>query len=312
MASPTGPKISRETDIGYARILFQLATLLALLPPYDFRAYKFKNTIWYKIYSIVILVTFSAAFVYSLKGKINEVYPTMKTTIMVVNVLASVSYYVLNITSVMSKTFFNFHNLNNMVKNLVFIDKKLYVYNLRLKTTNRLFLIEITLQHIMIFSLFAYDFFVWSCIISYTAHKYLLFEILQKYHTHILVCLMYNLILCIKNRYSTLNELLSEVVLKRKIVRFTDNIRTHINSLNFKEVAMLLTKTNEMVDLFNDIYGWVMLFLNINIIASFLVALDFIIEFSSSDDSFSDEYDLEFIVLMLLWTLLALVSKKIY
>ncbi|KAI4457571.1 invertebrate gustatory receptor [Holotrichia oblita] len=61
-----------------------------------------------------------------------------------------------------------------------------------------------------------------------------------------------------------------------------------------------------MVEHFNKIYGWTLLCIHINIIASLLVSLDFIIEFKSDTNTLKDQYGLEFILLMSMWSLMAL------
>ncbi|KAK9710446.1 7tm Chemosensory receptor [Popillia japonica] len=154
-----------------------------------------------------------------------------------------------------------------------------------------------------------FDAVLWYLATDNKFHFYMLYENLQKYQTHILVQLMVNLILSLKHRYRIANDLLAETVKQRDVVSVSSSkvfFRPYKDIYTVKNVIKIFIGLNKMVEHFNKIYGWTLLCIHINIIASLLVSLDFIIEFKSDTNTLKDQYGLEFILLMSMWSLMAL------
>nr|QBB73007.1 gustatory receptor [Protaetia brevitarsis] len=302
-------KPSRDTNIRYITPLFKLCTLLCIIPPYDFRNYKFTICIKYRIYRALVLVFLLGGAVYCFISKVLYTFDMIQNTVVVVNVLAYISFFLINVTSVTSANFNNFKSLDKFMNELVSIDRKLLAYHITNKTKTSTWLwLEIFLNHVVLFFVMLFDGTLWYLASDNKFHFYMLYENLQKYHTHILSHLMVNLIICLKHRYRIANNLLAEAVKQRDVVNISTKIlfKPYKDVYTVKNVIKIFIGLNRMIEYFNKIYGWTLLCIHINIIASLLVSLDFIIEFSSESNILRDKYGLEFILLMSMWSLMAL------
>lgn len=307
---------SRKTNIRYITPLFRLCTILCIIPPYDFRNYRFSINFGYKLYRLLVVIFLLAGFVLCFMSKVYNTFPLIQKTVVVVNVLAYVSFFLINLTSLSSANFNNFKSLEKFLNELVMIDKKLVAYHMSNKTKSRTFIwIELFLNHCVLIFVMLFDAVLWYLATDNKFHFYMLYENMQKYQTHVLVHLMVNLIICLKQRYRIANNLLAEAVRQRDVVGVSSSkifFRPYKDIYTVKNVIKIFIGLNKMVEYFNKIYGWTLLCIHINIIASLLVSLDFIIEFSSETNTLRDKYGLEFILLMSMWSLMALVSNYLF
>lgn len=307
---------SRKTNIRYITPLFRLCTILCIIPPYDFRNYRFSINFTYKLYRAAVISFLLGGFVFCFMSKIYNTFDLIQKTVVVVNVLAYISFFLINITSLSSANFGNFKSLEKFLNELVSIDRRLVAYHISNKTKSRTFIwVELFLNHCLLFFVMLFDAVLWYLATDNKFHFYMLYENLQKYQTHILVQLMVNLILSLKHRYRIANDLLAETVKQRDVVSVSSSkvfFRPYKDIYTVKNVIKIFIGLNKMVEHFNKIYGWTLLCIHINIIASLLVSLDFIIEFKSDTNTLKDQYGLEFILLMSMWSLMALVSYNAY
>ncbi|KAK9710436.1 hypothetical protein QE152_g26018 [Popillia japonica] len=172
---------SRKTNIRYITPLFRLCTILCIIPPYDFRNYRFSINFTYKLYRAAVISFLLGGFVFCFMSKIYNTFDLIQKTVVVVNVLAYISFFLINITSLSSANFGNFKSLEKFLNELVSIDRRLVnfgnfkslekflnelvsidrrlvAYHISNKTKSRTFIwVELFLNHCLLFFVMLFD-----------------------------------------------------------------------------------------------------------------------------------------------------------
>lgn len=124
------------------------------------------------------------------------------------------------------------------------------------------FLIELCLILSLISIQFILDVIAWVKVIGFTLYLIFLYENIQTSLMYLVVILMYNLSLSIGYRYE---------IFTKKLVAFKEN--KNLYYFQIKYLQRLYMKLDNCVDIFNDVFGWILLLLVLYIVLSLLLTL---------------------------------------
>ncbi|KAI4457570.1 invertebrate gustatory receptor [Holotrichia oblita] len=302
--------ISRRTNMKYIEPLFHLTSVFAIIPPFDFGNNKINYGLKYKILRVLVIFYITAGFVYGFIEKAYYLQPLIHNTVVVVNYLTFISYFLINILTVLSGNFYNFDHLKKLLETLVGIDKILHRYHKGKGTDTTTYIkTELFLGFSILFVAIIFDYILWYRATDGALQISAIYENTQRIQTHIMMHLICNFISCIRYRYRDANSLLTEIVTKKETSNF--NGKLFLNKLkqeyNVRDVIKIYIGLNKMIDCINKLYGWTLLCLNINIIATLLLSFDFIIEYTSEANTLREKNGISFILLMFVWSLFSLV-----
>lgn len=304
--------INTTSTMKYIKPLFLLASSWAIIPPYDFENYKIIYGRKYKILRSFVIIYLIVGFIYAFVEKILYIQPLLHSTVVVVDYLAFISYFLINILTVFSTNFYNFDNLKKMLDILANIDKTLTRYHEDNAKSNKTCIkIELFASFAILSCAMVFDYVLWSRAASVAIIQFsTVYSNTQRIQTHITMHVVCNFIACIRRGYRDANSLLEDVVTKKGIIKLMDKftVNKFKSDYTVKDVIRIYIGLNKMIDCINKLYGWTLLCLNINIISTLLLSFDFIIEYTADTNVLREKNGISFIFLMLIWSILSLVS----
>lgn len=255
----------------FLRILHKFAVYLVLIPPYlDNKS----QLILYKCYNIlittVILIIFTVSAYYTIAvSSMKESFSTY-LVYFATQTLTTASTIAGNLSSLL--------NINNfrLFKKLFFkVDEYLNITE-RSEDCNIFYPVGFLLTNIYICSLITFD--LHTTITSYGMamfYKYIFLE-LQQYLNLVLVFIIHNYCNCVKKRHKLLQcnlSVLVEAYTKKTSCEISASIVEKIRNVkrSFKLLSII-------VDLFNKIFGWQILFFYASVVALILEAINIILD----------------------------------
>ncbi|RZB39235.1 7tm 7 domain containing protein, partial [Asbolus verrucosus] len=163
------------------------------------------------------------------------------------------------------------------------------------------FLGILLLQSVLFFATYVYTFYIWMSKIG-------VWLLLQAYFVHcfchlrdvFLTALIMNIAIAFKNRYEDLNKLLDfDLIAASHGVKIFNR-----NSITFfRKIGTLSRILSEMIESFNQIFGWLLIFTIGKTVSQILVCFDFVIGDLQIDDDYFKQHAFISKVLMAIITL---------
>lgn len=291
--------------------LFTLASICAILPPYDFENGKISFGFGYKILRIFIILCLTTGFVYGFMEKVNYLQPLLYNTVLVVDYLTYITYFLINLTTVLSANFHNIDSLKKLLDVLVSLDKAMMPYHNEQKSKGKTYVgVEILFTFATLLSAMVFDYFVWYTATNGDLQFSPVYQNVQRTLTYIMMHVICNFIACIRSRYRDAKKLLIGAASNNDLMVFPSKIglAKFSAAYNVKDVIKIYIGLNKMINAVNKIYGWTLLCLNINIIGCLLLSFDFIIAYTTENNALRENNGSTFIYLMIIWSVFSLVS----
>lgn len=302
--------------IKYLQFLHNLGVILAVIPPYDYNNVPVEINENYKSYPTFVALLMLTGYVISVIARINNSYPNLSSfTLVVTDASLSFVLTIGNLLSIIapclwySKTVITFLNTFSKIDNFHGLHRK----KMEAKQRKNIF-VELLIGHSFLIILFVWDAFVWVKKLGIVAFRSYFYRDLQSYYSYIIVMIMYNFTYIIKNRFENLNVALG-----------SDTVVSTINNINLmcspefnkmrainkvRQLSMQYEMLMDQIGMFNQIFGWQILFTTATIVVGLLNTLDILISYGNFGNSHAGVgFGIELIVLSISWSLLQLVSS---
>lgn len=303
-------KFYHSTDIRYLKPLFKILSVIGNFPPFSFETNSFEHLQLYRLYSLFILTMIVICNSASIYERSANMFGGNLITIIILDVAKQVALLGFNVFAILNLTFYNTKNLRLFLNYFMLVDRKMKNYHKYAPKDDFLHKF-IFFNHTYIFFTFIYDSYVWASTYNLREHLCYIFEYFQYYHINIIVSFLYNLALGIKYRFFCLNAALMDVeknicnntkgetiknkkeILSNKGDILFNNARMFteenfprrlfldVNKQNsyekVKEIREMYSILSDLVEMYNTIYGWLILFISNIVLFSLLLDVEGVI-----------------------------------
>lgn len=234
--------------------VFKIVNIFCISPPYDFKTHKLTHKIIFKSYGVLLtgLVLVAAAFSYY---KLHQQMVYVSSLLEGLEFLVITTCLFLFMVTVLGSCFWNekmWETLFNLISHTEW-----YVVCSRRYFLSTSFLCLSVGSLLWIF-LFVFIFYFLGI---YFSEHILIFYVPR----HIQMCLMYNILIVIRKKYKTISDTLVDI-------NFCTIIKTSTVK-NLQEIRKIYVETDRIVETFNAVFGWTMLLLLAQTVASALLFL---------------------------------------
>lgn len=291
-----------ESDVHRIKPLYQIALFLGLIPPSKIsQCCKF---LFYKYYCCCIGIILTSISCISIVAENDGLYAEFSLTLKVIDavtsLLATFSVYVAISISILKNkkiqdfinTFFEFDNFQGLVN----------------KPINHPY-IQLISVHILITIFITGN--MYFCIIS--GGVGMLIKISNRTISHyfhiILTMLVCNFAVLIKAKLKWFNTELKNALENSHKAEIHHNLEDQMTILHeIQKSRKLFCRIGNLIEVFNEIFGWQILWITINVSVGFLETVNSVINFSIHGVSNNLLFDLEVICLTSLWSVSCVVS----
>lgn len=283
------PNNKCPTSLYNINLLRVIGKYLAILPPeccINSEEGTYSLNGFYKWYTISVLVFIIIGYSLSVWGRFKEIYNTFPSnTLVVTDIGLNVSAIITNILSITLPSMVYLKQYGTFFKTFQDLDMHFTENGPEMKRHR--FYTFFAVTHILFISLSLYNAYIWNTSYGFVVYRYYIFENIQNYHIFIMVITIFILTRAIAQRFKRINTALEELTLNSKIYVRSLHCNADLTKWElFETVRQLSTfyeKQIAQVHLFNEVFGWQILFLSLYIIMGLLNALDILILFGSLD-----------------------------
>lgn len=292
------------------RHLYYLASILAISPFFDFKKNKCCTSLIHVIYSTMFCFLEVGLMFLDLIGRINNSYAEMNVPTMFMDVLALILQTVTILYLTIKLTLYRKNKFQTFVENLIDFDNKCSTP--LEERPDWSFYVKILLYHV-IFVLFCLsDAYMWNRRLGFRVLRFYISRYVQYYKIVTFAFLFYNYVRIIGDRFVHLNELLlCSVTLTNRpcsINECTQKDVKNAEDTSIKRINCLYTQMCDTMNLFNELFGGVLLFMCITIIIGLLQPINIAFSYAKTDlTSQRKTMDPDLIVVCVLWAILFLV-----
>lgn len=237
-------KFRRNNDIRFVTPLYNLSTIMGISPPNNFQFKQSKSKI-YEHLTVIRCVILTISFILSFLGNMFYIYPYTHTTIALCEGMLFLMMTMTTIISTLRSGFWHREEWNNMIESFLILDDK---FKIEPKGRN-LFMIEFILGHLVLFLVLSNDAYFNLIYYGFKTYKFYFFNRIQYYFVFLVVLLICNFALSIRNKYKCLNNLLINTFKNKD----SDNGKV---SFSVTEFALIFSDLERLVCTFNTIFGW--------------------------------------------------------
>lgn len=244
----------------------------------------------YNSFSITMIFFIVIGYITSEEGRVRIVYQNSNKT---VGALDGLEYLVLTFVNCFSIYHLNFQRrselkaLNWMLDSL---EKNLFFAKNQRRINCGFWFLQIFLL-----VLFLLDGYIWVKNVGWFSHAYYTFQNYQYYHLCILVLTMHNYLA----RFNDIANVLKQYF-------------KHTKSLsNLKRSIKSYIKLVDAIDQFNNVYGWPLLFVFLNVQLELLEACNLVLVYTIKRSKYLSNVDIgiDLLLVCMLWIILLLVSE---
>ncbi|XP_017785525.1 PREDICTED: uncharacterized protein LOC108568740 [Nicrophorus vespilloides] len=296
--------INRKRSLRAIHLLYNLSSWLCQTPNYDFKRNEVIVSTWDQVRAIIIVSLFIIGYVdFMIMLNYKELSITTLVTYIATMFVSAAS----QVNVICSAIFWNRDKWKQLLH--MFHEVEIFVkHNHDKKSSNRLFYIEVLVAHIYCLAMIIYQ-----CYITYKLIplQQIIFYNILLYFIFVSSLINYNFAICLKYRYETANGMLIKEISQNSLSMFV--ITDFKKSYKFQQkngvlrMWGLFTTLSEIAMRFNDVFGWNMLFISLNIVVQLLYAFDSIVIFSMHKSKTSVDND-DLIAINFLIAILLLVS----
>lgn len=295
--------------------LFWIAKGLAIVPSCSYDLGSDKKSCFCQFYGWFMFCFITAFFGVSFYGRIVYIFPKMSKSLPILDGIYYFSEYIVNMFTLIILNFLGFQKTQKYFHSLEYINKKFASINFYQSKDDEITKISVFI-HLYFLFVILYELFI-VMIPGGASHTYFfLFEYFQRYHIQITILVAYQILNAIKNRLAWLNRAIINIGKEKTAVtiRIVEiSLGNEGKSLNdstkytTKIIIGLYGKICDCLELFNRIFGCIILVVIINTIAMILAAINFIILFVKYNNEKGQNGN--YVGVMLNWMILALVSN---
>lgn len=248
-----------DTSNNWMNILLNLCTVLGVQPQYDLKNKTFIRVEFYKYYSVIVSICLVFVYLVSTWGRIKEVYAEEKSAFILTDMIKCFLLTCVHIYTSLKITFSDFEKLGKLLEFLSPMNNQSALMKKNLFQTIKFQLVFISLfePSIIVFDTYAYGNYF-----GYAINNYYILEYCQFYILFIIILLAYNIIMEIKRRFNFLGNTIIEsaqTLTKCKGITLV-NSKTKKSSAEIYVLNSQYNKLYEIVSIFNDVFGIVILF----------------------------------------------------
>lgn len=318
-------KRNRNGNITFISPLYKWASFCLQTPPYDFNKKMMLNTYWFRLATILYIVSIIFATLLTFYSK--SLYLVHEKGVpLTAKIIDSLLLIVQVITCILisSTALCQSNDIKLLIKTFEMLDSRLNIdeENKGMQTYN--FTIEIILVHVLYLTTATYEAYVWNSRNDFKFYLMLLLKTLLFYPYVLLSLILWNFILAIKVRFKLLNKQLRKYSLPAFhlnvysiSMKNTKEIRNKINFhlsnnkiLQMKDILKLHRHLSDLIELFNKIYGCKIFLMTVIFILGALMAVSLGLSFGISGNFVGGNYGINlFILCNVLWPTVTLVNN---
>lgn len=272
---------NHQNEIDAIEPILKIAKIFAIVPPYQI-INKY-GILKYKCYSIILIQIIFWTYIFTFDMNRKKQEELVGFVLFRISLTVSVTSHILGILLI---NFWNVKQFEQLVQYSYDIDKRLQTK----RCLNRIYIrvhFEIFLLHFIIFIGIIYH--LWMTIRTLAIYAYFkyLSKNIQDYWNGILVLIVSNYCRWLRSKFCILNDHLADVqqshkkddVFKLDVIHVTsrDNIyNTSYNTLiqSITDARKMYTDLKDLMDLFNNIFGWQILFVFADVVLVLIETID--------------------------------------
>lgn len=288
----------------------RVAKLLAVEPFYNASSFGMRLQ---KCYAIFLVIALNCGYVASLYGKITETYARQNFTVVIIDAMSLTVLTAAITTAVIRSSFCNVEKFKTYMEYLGELRQMLKQERITNVMNNR-FYIETIIAHIAMVLLLTFDGFVWVKTVGVRIYTRYLFKDVTDYINMIVVLLIYNYVMILRNCFQKTNCCLSNI--NNNCSKRSDSAKSEVKINNYvnnekedagekvKTVRKMYALLSALVRICNTIFGWQIFFLCAIVLMGVLEVVNFTLVITVVENGrFMDNVALEadFISLIFLW-----------
>lgn len=289
------------------RPIFYLSNLFATAPVYSFKSQECLCSKVHSIYSILILITILIMCTWSIDGRYRYVYKYMKSSAIILDFLSFLTLMILNCLATLKLVLLPHNLFRQFLNTLRMFDCKSRIP--LMDYIPRCFVIEMFTYQIYFILFCIIDTIFWLKSYDIFYFKYYLFRYVQYYQFITLGFLITQYAKLITDRFKYINDLLSN---SKKQSVLSESLllekRLLIEYNNIKKAHVLYVDLTAIVEMFNKVFGEMLLLFSFAITIGLLEPLNLMLSQALTYEQVDHIYDgTIFYVTTILWSGLFLV-----
>lgn len=246
--------------------LFVLGSILGILPAYSFKKKNFIGVSYFKLYTSILLFTTISLYFYEIRGRIlNETY--LNTVFLILKNLQHLMLYFMNCSAILQLSFIKFNDLSKCLELFSGVDRVLFKFTTKKNRKDALLIIDLAIGLPFVLLLLIY-----SAYIAESVFKYYVINRIQYFYCFVIVMFIRHLACGVEARLRIINT----------------NFQSANIPLNaIKNLMESYAKLNEIIDIWNQLFGWIIVLLLIMLSGSILECLDIVLAIGLSTSGFN-------------------------
>lgn len=265
--------MNKYKDIKSIRPIFYLSNVLATAPTYSFKSQECSFAKLHCIYSMFILILVLIMCLWSIQGRYSWNYKAMKATMITLDMLSFITLLILNCLSILKLVLWPDNKFRKFLNLLRLFDAKSHIPVI--DHIPGCFIIEMCFYQMYLIGFYVCDSMFWLTHFHISYFKYYLFRYVQYYQCVTLGFLITQYAKLITDRFKYINDMLktSKKISGDNISYLTDK-KHLIDYNNIKRAHILYNDLCIIVDLFNTVFGGMLLLITLSFVIGLLEPLN--------------------------------------
>ncbi|XP_017773516.1 PREDICTED: putative gustatory receptor 28b [Nicrophorus vespilloides] len=249
-----GSKMEGNQSLWLLKPIYFITTILAITPGYSFVQNAPLSIS--KFYGYVFIALLLSAISYSLYGRIKYFGVSDIATYVFLSFISYAGLSLANLSACVNIKLRKGNKLINLLQGFVDIDKKLN--RIPPKEIRYKFYLELCIYYVILLIYTCYDEMYKIFLFGRSFEFYLFLRKSQIFLSLSLAMLIHSLVINFRYRFACLNEMLQSCALRKS------------KHGNMDTITVCFIKLTQMVDVFNEIFGWQLLYLAVNFVLGLL------------------------------------------
>ncbi|XP_065169569.1 gustatory receptor 68a-like [Atheta coriaria] len=282
-----------KINLSTLKPLHIIGKYLGIWPSFDTSTMEVCNCyFWYGVLMLIILISQQ---IYMILGRVT-ILDQIDNSVFITMLLADVTTTATNISAIVNINFLQAKRLQTFLQEIHSLESTFCNIRKDECGERRRFYIELITGHIVIAAYMIYNTWQWTGVIGWQMSQYSLMHDLQFYHILIMVLLIRNYVLLIKYKIETLNFMLENC-----------GPNKYNQEWNLDSLSKLYTKVSNVIDGFNEIFGWNLMVLQVQLIANLLGPLNLALVYGGAT-FMGKQMDFNLYILCFIWFITPLMN----
>ncbi|XP_017776029.1 PREDICTED: putative gustatory receptor 39b [Nicrophorus vespilloides] len=286
----------------YNRAFYTLANYLGIVPEYDALRGK-PSSPCNRIYRFALFAFTVVGSVYNVYGDFAYRFPNLQTNVIVLNCLFKFGTYFICTSTILGALLWNQEKYKDFFRIMNSVDQRLYM-----KSNKESMNLETATINILMITVIVLEIYVQVSIHGVNLLQYSIYEYFQSLFMTISCLVQYNFLLSVVIRLNHLNVLLEKKLqvvgnevehTKKKYKWFTDR--------SIETAPQIYTSITELIDIFNNIFGWKIFYTTIRTIVQILLSMNNIIIYGIEKSTIMSDYKYFNIAVYVLWLMMEII-----